>query len=80
LEQFLAQIQPLGFYSLGLSQYNAGQFTAANPSLANAVNTQPHYRKAQAHLKKLKKQLVPKKARRSRKSAQAHLFAADVPA
>jgi len=62
------------FYSIGLIQFNAGQFTAANLSIANAINTRPKFPEAKALLKKLKKELSPKKPKRSRTSAQAELF------
>jgi tetratricopeptide (TPR) repeat protein len=64
----------LAFYSLGLYQYNAGQLHPAQISLAYALTTQPKYPEAQALLKKLTKELTPKKPRRPRKSAQSQLF------
>jgi tetratricopeptide (TPR) repeat protein len=62
------------FYSIGIIQYHAGQLTAANLSIANALNTRPNYPEAKALLKKLKKELTPKKTRRSKKSDQTDLF------
>jgi tetratricopeptide (TPR) repeat protein len=62
------------FYSIGLIQFNAGQFTAANLSIANAINTRPKFPEAKTLLKKLKKELIPKKPRRSRTSDQTELF------
>lgn len=61
------------FYSIGLIQFNDGQFTAANLSIANALNTRPKFPEAKTLLKKLKKELIPKKPKRS-KQTQADLF------
>jgi tetratricopeptide (TPR) repeat protein len=62
------------FYSVGLIQYNAGQFAAASLSIANAINTRPKFPEAKALLKKLKKELVPRKPKRSKTATQTELF------
>lgn len=64
----------IAFYQQGLNLYNAGNLPAANLSIANAINTKPNYPEAKALLKRIKKELTPKKAKRSRQSAQSPLF------
>jgi tetratricopeptide (TPR) repeat protein len=50
-----------GFYNKALNQYNAGELNSAAISIANALNTQPKYPEATELLRRIKKQVTPKK-------------------